>query len=250
MIKTTIIFIVMFFLLAVSVVSQPPFQEAGGVDVLEIRIPQAEFIQRGISVQSNIHVHNRTTGLELLNTLVDCSLHLYNSTGHHIIELDYINRGTVDKQLNISGGNFSRIGRYSFEIGCNATPITQIDGQGGFVGGHFDVTESGFEEGRFMIPILIGIIAIMIFFGIIGYSTKSFSIKSFGYGISLIQLMNITFILYVAESGDSLIPILRINFWSMTILAFGIGMIGLIRWTIKLINPAEDDEEEKGKWER
>lgn len=239
-----IIWICIVFLLISFVSAQPPFQEAGGDVALDIRAPTGTFLKQGQDVQLNTHLYNRSNGLLINNTEASCTIHVYNITGHHIIEEALIPSGVFDFQLNISGGNFSLLGEYSFVEQCNTSTI------GGFVSRGIEVTKSGFEERRFMIPILIGIITIMLFFGAIGYSAKSLNIKSFGYGIALIQLVNIAFILYVSESGESLITILRINFWAISILAFGIGMIGLIKWTIRLINPANNEEDEKKKWEK
>ena len=144
--KKLILWVCIFLLLVSFVFAEPPFQTAEGVNTLEVRIPHAEFLKLNRGVQSNIHVFNKTTGLELPNTLVDCDIHIYNSTGYEVLGADYLNEGGFDKQLNISGTVFSKTGRYGFEIDCNATPKTQTNGQGGFANGGFEVTESGTDE--------------------------------------------------------------------------------------------------------
>jgi len=103
-----------------------------------------------------------------------------------------------------------------------------------------------------MIAITIGLIFVMIFFAVFGFVFDSWGAKLFGYGVALIQLLNIVYIMYINELNQSLAPILRINFISILWLAFGIGLIGMIRISISLISMGEgaDTPEEDKKWGR
>lgn len=244
--KTFFILIFVSLLLVSFVFSQPfPFEQRGNLG-LTISFPPYAFYEKDKEIVFNFHVYNTTTGKVLTNDTISCIFHLFDKTGDHILnQINVPFDGTgIDWELNVSGSNFSTEGAYSFLVNCNSSDA------GGFDLHSFTITESGIAEKTNMFTILIGIIAIMLFFGGMGYFTKLSNIKSFAYGLSLIQLVNLVFILYISEAGGSLIPILRINFWSISILAFGIGMIGLIRWTVRLINPEDVEEDEKKKWER
>ena len=103
-----------------------------------------------------------------------------------------------------------------------------------------------------MIAIIIGLVFVMMFFAVFGFVFDSWGAKIFGYGVALIQLLNIVYILYINELNQSLAPILRINFTSILWLAFGIGMISIIRLSLSLISMGKgaDTPEEDKKWGR
>jgi len=71
-----------------------------------------------------------------------------------------------------------------------------------------------------MLSIIIGIGMIILFFFAIAYMTKSFALKMFSYGMVIIEVITIAFILYANEIGNSLESILYTNF-IITLFAFG-----------------------------
>lgn len=108
-----------------------------------------------------------------------------------------------------------------------------------------------------MIAIVIGFIAAIIFFAAIGLLNPGkeigkTGIRIFGYGMALIQLLSLVFILYANEIGVSLVTVLKINFTVMLILVFGIFMLMLIYLTGRLINPSDSEmnkeEKDDKKW--
>lgn len=104
-------------------------------------------------------------------------------------------------------------------------------------------------KGEFkMLAIVAGLFITMVAFGYLGFSSKGFAIKVFGYGIALIEMINVVYLLYINELGLSLSGILRINFWTLLILGFGIGMISLIVLSMKLINTSDDKPLGGIKW--
>jgi len=133
--------IFIFLISITSVLGIPPFesQTATGINILELRIPQTEFIKQNEDVQLNILVFNKTTGLVMDNTAIGCFLDLYNRTGHHRTRTPFNYDGT-DFELDIGGGNFSIIGRYGYIVFCNSTTL------GGFIAGSFEVTKTGLED--------------------------------------------------------------------------------------------------------
>lgn len=135
------IFLIPFliFLISIGFVLAIPPQTATGTNILELRIPQTEFIKQNEDTQLNIPVFNKTTGLVMDNTAIGCFLDLYNHTGHHRTRTPFNYDGTNFK-LNIGGDNFSVIGKYGYIIFCNSTTL------GGFVAGSFEVTKTGLED--------------------------------------------------------------------------------------------------------
>ena len=111
------------------------------------------------------------------------------------------------------------------------------------------------EDDDDMLATIIGLIAICCMFGYLGYAAgkktqglMSLAVRLFGYGISLITTLLIAFILFVKESTSALVPLMQIYFYIMLILSFGIGFIALIMFTIRLMNPGDNDDDKK--WQR
>jgi len=98
-----------------------------------------------------------------------------------------------------------------------------------------------------MIGIIIALIASALFFWYVGFSNEGIGIKLFGYGVCLITILNMTALVYLNELGDSMTTLLKINFWSLLIVSFGMGMIGLSNLTIRFMSINEEPKEEI-KW--
>ncbi len=111
----------------------------------------------------------------------------------------------------------------------------------------WEYTKFRTKGGNRMISIIVGLIASMAAFGIIGFFSKGLGLKVFGYGIAYIELVAIMFLLYLNELGLDMAPFLRINFWVVFILVFGMGMIGLTFLVMRLVNVADPGDEEI-KW--
>ena len=135
--KIIFLFSLLFFVSLVSAVS--PFQTGSGEVGMDIKAPATENIMVGQSVQVHTHAWNKSNGLPLDDSTTQCFLHLYNTTGAHIIEQEMPWEGDneFDWRLDVLGGNFSSAGRYGFIIQCNATTI------GGFASGGVDATPTG-----------------------------------------------------------------------------------------------------------
>lgn len=113
---------------------------------------------------------------------------------------------------------------------------------------------SDWFEGK-MLAIVIGLFIGMLFFGYMGWSSKNaFAVKIFGYGISLLFLLDMFFLLWANETGQDLTSILRMNFYIMLILSFAIGFVALAIFVVKLMLPEqqsdknEDDFSSDSKW--
>lgn len=108
-----------------------------------------------------------------------------------------------------------------------------------------------------MIGIMIILIAIGVFFFILGYNNKAIGIKILGYGITLWQLLIGLYIAYMNELGESFSEILRVDFIGLLLITFGMMMTVLIQFMLRMINTGDDLEEEtdslkwqgKGNWD-
>ncbi len=156
----TILFFCLILLVIPMIYAQPPFepQVAGGVDILELRVPQAQFIKQNQDVQVNIHVFNKSTGLQMNNDSIACDIHIFGRTGFHVNRM-MLGFDGEDFELNISGSNFSTLGRHSFIINCNSSTT------GGFVSSSIFVTETGFEQtDKGMIPLILTVLFVIVFY--------------------------------------------------------------------------------------
>ena len=54
----------------------------------ELILPQAEFLMQGRGVEAHMHVFNVSDGMPIypISSNVGCIVHLYNQTGHHVLE--------------------------------------------------------------------------------------------------------------------------------------------------------------------
>lgn len=93
------------------------------------------------NIHADVHVFNITNGVQLDSTLVTCNFHLYNHSGHPILEGALISHDD-HFAVDIGGGNFSTPGLYSASVHCNNS-IINTAGIGGFEVVNFVVTRNG-----------------------------------------------------------------------------------------------------------
>ncbi len=164
-----------------------------------------------------------------------CNSHnatVYNSTNNNIINYTFQSLG--ESPLCVFEWNVTTIGSYSYTVDTGDT-------------GNITVARE-----NNMIAIIMGLIFVMIFFAVFGFVFDNWGAKILGYGIALIQLLNIVYILYINELNQSLAPALKLNFTITLWLAFGIGMISMIMLVLSLISMGKgaDTPEEDKKWGR
>ena len=131
-------------ILFISFTSAAPTKFSGTSDLgFEIEHPLADPIKVGQDHKFNFHVFNSSSGLPILaNKLtVNCTFHLYNSTGSHILKVNNLvsSDDIYDWEQIVLGGNFSTPGQYSYVFQCNSSTA------GGYYGNYFQVTPTGFS---------------------------------------------------------------------------------------------------------
>lgn len=230
--KANLIFLFLFLLVLPMAFSAKVTQTfTGGTDGLEIRVPQAEFTEQNVGVQVNLHVFNKSDGLLMDNITTDCILHLFNKTGHHIIEnqLEF-DDDDYDFFMNINGENFSQLGFHSFIIQCNTSRF------GGFVSGSIIVTETGEEEGTVAesIKLTAALLGILILAGI-------FIILAFNLGeehhllklfFILMTMITLTIIpqLIIQGVSSAEINMLKIALWVFRLFVIYVSVYVIYNW--------------------
>ena len=102
-----------------------------------------------------------------------------------------------------------------------------------------------------MLAIAIGLIATIIAFAILGLLAKDLPIKVYGFSIATIQLILLAFIMYLNELEQTLVPILRTDFYAIFLSAGAMGLIALVRYWIRLMDIGDNMQtEEESKWGR
>lgn len=163
---------------------------------------------------------------------------VYNSSNNNVINYTFQTLG--ESPLCVFEWNITSLDSYSYTIN---------NGIDGAIGDTGNITVAREDS---MIAVMIGLVFVMIFFAVFGFMFEKWGAKIFGYGVALIQMLNIVYIMYINELNMSLAPILRINFISILWLAFGVGMISLFRLVISLVNVGEDEDNPtpENKWGR
>lgn len=245
--KNLLIFVTIVLALAFCVSAQPPFAEpqiGQATEGLIIEYPQYMYIQQGQNFTLHTHVIDGLNGTIITNETTYCFLHLYDKYGRHVLQenMSWSENG-LEFELYISEGNFTDLGVYAYIIQCNGTE------GGGFDAGNFEVTEEGLtQERRDITYIIIGLAIIMAFYIFMAYEINTFSVKILMYGIALLEMLNICFVMYANEFFEGFYLILQINFITNLIIGFGVGMIALIIMLIRFANPQDPMADDEIKW--
>jgi len=184
------VLIILLILIVPFVYSAKPTQVFTGDVGIEIKIPLAEFITQNQDAQLNLHIFNLSNGLLMTNETTDCLFHLYNKSGHHILneEMEFDDNYN-DFQLNIGGGNFSQLGFHSFIIQCNESSI------GGFVSGSVEVTKTGDSSETNYIVIGLILAVITFIFAFLATKVKHWALQI---GLSLFTMVMIIFDFFIS----------------------------------------------------
>ena len=104
-----------------------------------------------------------------------------------------------------------------------------------------------------LIALTQGTFFVSAMFFYLGYVSKKYQIRFLLWSIGFIQMLTLNAFYFVAEQGGSILPILKVNFWSLTIIAFGIGMFVLFNHSIELMDPMggfDGPEEEENHFKK
>lgn len=114
-----------------------------------IQIPQDNILNQNRDYTFEFHVFNITNGKPIISG-INCSLHLYNSSGNHIFEgYDDTVSQDLDYSFRVLKGNFSKLESQYYFIGCNSSNY------GGFGESIIHVTPNGEEINTSQLTIYI-----------------------------------------------------------------------------------------------
>jgi hypothetical protein len=172
MMKGKEIFVLSVFVLVVCthlVSSAPPFISSPTVtEGITIEHPIVDPVKINEFHEFHFHIFNASTGMPMNGTGVTCFFHLYNKWGIHIFKLESVPFPAderFDYEVNVSSGNFSYSGQYSFIFQCNTST------QGGFYEHDFLVNGIGeaLTTEKSILYSLIWIVSFLMFLGLLIY---------------------------------------------------------------------------------
>lgn len=240
--KTFFILIFVLILMCSFALAVKPSQVSTADEGYDIRIPQGEIIEQNTNIKLGVHVFNRSDGLLVTNASVDCFIHIYNSTGDHIL-IEPLGFSDFDFTLIIDGNNFTETGFYSFIIQCNSTV------RGGFVSGSVIITKTGNANptsSDYVYPVLISLIVVLAIFLILAIITSEETIlKNLWFSMTIIMTSVILFIgnIYSQEMGLFSALTERVFVGVALLFAF-IGFLMMASFMISIYRNYRDESEE------
>jgi hypothetical protein len=188
-----IIFLFMFLLVinALSISGAPPFiqpTDTRGEDTLTIEYQKIVNLKLNEDFLFDFHVYNTSDGVALKNTsskVLTCNMCLYKSNGQHLLKDEKLISDGYDFELNVTKGNFTEEGVYSFITFCNTTY------QGGFISSKLEVTKEGTEittERQSLGFIILALLGLIILFIVISFKVDRKAFYSLPLKVSLVWL--------------------------------------------------------------
>jgi hypothetical protein len=201
------VYLVMFLFLITLVTAQPTYVtiNPSGLTVIT---PVSTYLKAGQDYDVHVHVYN-ATGVLMTDTHVDyCNIHLYNSSGNHIIQDNMtFSSNSFDWEYTISGSLLT-IGEYQTIVTCQ-------DSIGGFGINEFFVTKDGEDPYQYpyaWIPFIlaVGFIAFLwlyLSFNINGIEQKLFFVKLLSFVNAIINIVLLGFFTYLIVLNPSRIDL-------------------------------------------
>jgi len=94
------------------------------------------------------------------------------------------------------------------------------------------------------------IIIIFVFAGIYGLLRNAKAFQLFGFGTAIIEILFLSFTLYLNELGESFTSLMLINFYGLLFVFTFISLAWIFNFVSKMMNPSEDLEEDDKKWRK
>jgi len=158
--KLPLIFIFLFISLALAGMgsAKQPVQATidTGTDGFLIEYIKDDIIQVNQDFEYHFHVYNLTNGVLMSNgSGINCKGHMHNQKGMVVQEMD-AEPSNGGWYFNVSAGNFSQIGLFSYQVHCNDSV------KGGFVSGTITVTATGETSDEAQATIYLGLLIVAI----------------------------------------------------------------------------------------
>ena len=235
--KFPLIFLFLFLLvLTPMVLAQPPssFPVVQFTEGFAIEFTIIESYEFNQNILFNAHVFNISNGVRITNTTTDCSYHLFDNTGMHILNQIPMGFDVVglDWELSVLQPNFTRLGEYSYLVACNDS----TGNLGGLVSVAFEVTGDGRPFRIFPHQFSF----IFFSFLLIGLGLVKERFRFFQYMGSILMMIMGVLTLFPGYSF--------INWTTLTGLALGTVLIGMGFYF--LLEPAFSREEQEEHFEQ
>lgn len=147
------------FLFLINLVSAvPPVQSTiVAQQGLEIEATNFEYLQQNVYHVFGFRVYNASNNVYLNDTHVNCSMGIIDSQGEYVFQQAVVTATGYVFRVNVSAGNFSKIGVYHQGINC----ISNDGTAGGVKTLSFEVTDTGKENFNYWFIILGTALAIL-----------------------------------------------------------------------------------------
>ena len=251
-----VIFLLTFLMLSVSMVTgaQPPaITNINTVEGLQIFVPQFTSVKYNTSFNVEVHVSNISNGVQYPNDEVDCYLHLYNSTGSHILESSAFEKDANgwDLEYMVSYGNLTEHGEENvYYLWCNNT----AENLGGEVKGFYEITANGKPTPDGFIIIGFSILLLFIFVFLTVYLVRAVGLIV----DATFDILDIAYAwgLYFGLLGANLLAtiylgnVIILNFLELLIvvLAFPFMVVPVLAFILSMFRENKKVREKKAEW--
>ena len=209
--KISIIFLMFMIVTSINIIAAPPFiaEQSSGSAGLFIKTPQQPYYLANTNgIDFHFHVFNET-GYPLTNITVNCLLHIYNSTGNHVLK-SIASYDEPDFEVEINSTISNNPDYYSYIFQCNTT------NKGGFIGETFEISTTQNKESSVSGSILAIMILLPMLFGIM-LLLGSFLLDPIEHNVLRIFLLFFSFITYFISSWFGVMSLIRYyNFVELT----------------------------------
>ena len=109
------------------------------------------------------------------------------------------------------------------------------------------------EANKDMMAVIIVFIGLIAYFALLGWLNKSAQLKFLCFGLSIIELILMVGCIYLSETGGNYPILLQINFYSVLVIGFGLGMITIFAKYTELVtddpNLLANEQTSGKKWQ-
>lgn len=183
----------------------------------------------------------------------DCFLQVFGLNGSLLINAS-MNYSEPNFYVDLNSSVTSSLGIIPYVIWCNTSSEVDYSSEVFVVQNRIFAFDYWYNN---ILAIVLVFIASIVFFGMIGYFCLKFSgvnedkttfwFSIFCFGIAIAEFIFMAGIIFINELGWNLTELLRIHFYIMLLLSFGVGFAGLILLTIRIFKSNSDDKK-AGKW--
>jgi len=139
------------------------------------------------------------------------------------------------------------------------TPFCELEWNISTAGSY--VYNSSIEDGVITITVednmlsnILVFILLVVYFTVIGFinmTNKQRTLSFLSYSMALVELLMMVAMLWIADVGDSVTNLLRLNFFIMLIIGGGIGLLSLFMFSLRMINVGDAlEDKEDNKWQQ